>query len=265
MQSNKENQLVDDRNAVLALSILSVIGDRQDQQDSFGYSLKDNEGIVVVCDGMGGYEGGREASSTATSCFISEYNAGYPSGEPDEFLRNCAIESDKKITELTNQDGKLLKAGSTAVALIIKEKSLYWCSVGDSRAYLLRNEEFVQLTQDQNYKTVLNEKLHAGMITEEKFQTESERGEALVSYLGIGNLSLIDYNSSPLPLESGDKLIVMSDGLYKLLSEEEIQRILENFRNDSEALWALDVKAKKVAKRNRISRDNTTIALVRIL
>lgn len=262
MQNYKDNQLVNDGNAVFDFSIISVIGDRTEQQDSFGYSLKNNEGIIVLCDGMGGHEGGRAASNIAVNCFISDYETEYPSSNTDKLLIDCVTKCDKKIASLTDPDGKLLRAGSTAVALIIKEKELYWCSVGDSRAYLLRNSEFVQLTQDQNYRTVLNEKLKAGVIRESEYYEELKRGEALISYLGIGNLSLIDYNSSPLKLESKDKLIIMSDGLYKLVPDEEMQRVIENFKNKSDALQALDMKAKKAAKGNRISRDNMTIAIV---
>ena len=67
MQNYKDNQLVNDQNAVLDVSILSVIGDREEQQDSFGYSLKVNEGIVIVCDGMGGLAKGEVASATVVN------------------------------------------------------------------------------------------------------------------------------------------------------------------------------------------------------
>ena len=73
MQNHKDNQLINDENAVINVSIMSVIGDRDEQQDCFGYLLKVNEGIVVVCDGMGGHEGGQIASSISTESFISDY------------------------------------------------------------------------------------------------------------------------------------------------------------------------------------------------
>lgn len=264
MQNYKDNQLVSDENSVLSLSVISVIGDRDDQQDSFGFSLKNDEGIVVVCDGMGGHEGGRIASNIAITRFIDDYDDSYPSNIPDQVLISSAKASDLKVSSLKNINGEPLNAGSTCVALIIKGKKLYWCSVGDSRAYLLRNDEFVQLTQDQNYKTVLDEKLHAGIISEDEYKAEEKRGEALISYLGIGNLSLIDYSESPLLLESGDKIIISSDGLYKLVSDEEIQRVVDNFRKSEEALNALDMKAKKAAKQREKSRDNMTVAIISI-
>lgn len=264
MQNYKNNQLVNDGNAIMDISVLSVIGDREDQQDSFGYSLKNNEGLVVVCDGMGGHEGGKIASCLSTEKFISDYDSSYPSENITLQLIESAKKSDGRIHALKNKDGEPLNAGSTCVAIVIREDKLFWCSVGDSRAYLLRGEEFVQLTKDQNYGTVLNEKLHAGVIGEEEYQQEEKRAEALISYIGIGNLSLIDYNNSPLSLNSGDKIIIMSDGLYKVVRDDEIQRVIENFRNCSEALQALEMKAKKAARIDGISRDNMTVAIISI-
>ena len=264
MQNYKNNQLVNDGNAIMDISVLSVIGDREDQQDSFGYSLKNNEGIVVVCDGMGGHEGGKIASCISTEKFISDYDASYPSENITLQLIESAKKSDGRIFALKNKDGEPLNAGSTCVATVIREDKLFWCSVGDSRAYLLRGEEFVQLTKDQNYGTVLNEKLRAGIIGKEEYKQEEKRAEALISYIGIGNLSLIDYNSFPLSLKTGDKIIIMSDGLYKIVQENEIQRVIENFHNCSEALQALEMKARKAARSNGISRDNITVAIISI-
>lgn len=74
----------------------------------------------------------------------------------------------------------------------------------------------------------------------------------------------MDCNESPMALMPGDKLLLMSDGLYKVLSDEEIGRIVANFKSISEALRMLDAKAKKAAEKNRIKRDNTTLALISI-
>jgi len=264
MQNYKNNQLVNDENAVISVSALSVIGDRDEQQDSFGYSLKVNEGIVVVCDGMGGHNGGQIASNLSTQLFISEYDKTDEKTDICQQLLTIARETDCRISDLKDPGGDKLNAGSTCVAVVIREKRLYWCSVGDSRAYLLRGEEFVQLTQDHNYTTVLDEKRRAGLISEDQYNNESQRGEALISYLGIGNLSLIDYNNMPLELESKDKIVIMSDGLYKLVPQTDICSIVQNFTNSSEALQALDAKAKRFAKSKSVYRDNMTVAIITI-
>ena len=262
MQNYKGNNSIIDGNSAFSIAIMTTFGDRTDQQDCFGYSLKNYEGCITICDGMGGHNGGWFASSIAVESFITKYESVYPLIDPNGFLINCAKESDARIFALSDTEGKRLGAGSTVVSIIIKDGQLYWCSVGDSRAYLLRGGEFVQFTKDLNYRTVINEKLNAGLITEQDFNKEKKKGEALISFLGIGSLSLIDFNEAPLDLKSKDKIIIMSDGLYKLLPDKEIQEIVENFTNGEEALRALENKANKAAKAKAVSRDNMTVGLI---
>ena len=102
------------------------------------------------------------------------------------------------------------------------------------------------------------------MIEKAEYEQEENRAEALISYIGIGRISLIDYNSAPLTVESGDKILIMSDGLYKIIEDEEIRRVVDNFRNCSEALQALEMKTKKVAKADGKTRDNITVAIISI-
>ena len=264
MLNNSSQQLIEDGNAAFLLSALSVIGDRAEQQDNFGYILKQDEGMVVVCDGMGGHEGGKIASETAVKTYVSQYAESNQDSNVIAMMIDMARKADMQISQLRNERGELLKAGSTLVSIIIKNRKLLWCSVGDSRAYLIRGNEMVQLTQDHNYHTVLVEKLKAGLLNDREFMEEDVRGEALISFLGIGNLALIDYSESPLELQKDDKIIIMSDGLYKLVTDSEIARILDNFSNIKEAIWALEMKARKSARNNAVSRDNMTVVIIKV-
>lgn len=265
MLNYKDGQLLKDENSVCSVAALSVLGDRNEQQDSMGFLLKQNEGLVAICDGMGGHLGGSQASQTAIGCVLSAYSESAEDIGYDRLLRDAAKKADLEVASLKSPLGEPLKAGSTMVSVIIKNRQLVWCSVGDSRAYLLRNGEFVQLTQDHNYMTVLLEKYRQGIITDDEFLRERSKGEALISFLGLGNLELIDYSAHPLELMQDDKIILMSDGLYKILTDEEIQRITDNFSNIGEAVAALEMKAKKNAKNKNQARDNITVALIKVL
>ena len=264
MLYHSDQQIIKDENSSFQIAALSVIGDRADQQDSMGYMLKQDEGLVLVCDGMGGHEGGKLASELAVQTFLSRYAENFVISNQTDFMVDVAKKTDSSIAQLKNEQGGLLKAGSTLVAILINQKKLMWCSVGDSRAYLIRDGEMVQFTQDHNYHTVLVEKLNAGLIGESDFKQEDIRGEALISFLGIGNLALIDYSENPFDLMKDDKIIIMSDGLYKVVSDSEIARIVDNFSNIGEAIQALEMKAKKNAKNSNESRDNMTVALIKV-
>ena len=264
MQSDKDYQSAFELNEVLELAVLTVLGGRDEQQDCFGYALKDNEGLIVVCDGMGGHRGGRLASQLAVSRMLAAYEQTYPSPDPAGMMIETSKMIDAAIRGMTDESGNPVGGGSTMVAVHVRGQNLVWCSVGDSRGYLLRDGQFVQFTQDQNYKTVLDEKRRTNLITEEEYEREKKRGGALISYLGIGDLKLIDYNSSPLPLKSGDRIILMSDGLYKLVPDEEIKAVVENFKNISDAVDIYEIKAAKAARVDGISRDNMTAAIIKV-
>ena len=253
-----------EKNDHFDLLLYSDIGDREEQQDRIGWSLDEKAAMVAICDGMGGHAGGSIASGLAVNCIVSSYQR-HKHNINAAWLLNCLKLADTDIASQTRENGKPLNAGSTAVVVWISDELLYWGSVGDSRAYLLRGCEFVQLTKDQTYQIVLDEKKAAGLLTDEQYSIEAQRGETLISYLGIGNLNLIDYSVSPVRLRSGDRIIVMSDGLYKTVTDEKIQRILLNFKSGQEAAAALEELSKKCAKKANESRDNTTVAIISII
>lgn len=253
-----------DSNGLYEIAALSEIGDREEQQDCFGCSLSEEAVLFVVCDGMGGHEGGKLASILTAKEIITNYNSNLGAELTSDFLVENFKEIDKKVAELKNAEGERINCGSTAVALLIRGRSLFWCSVGDSRAYLLRKGEFVQLTRDQNYRTVLEERLNAGVITREEYEGELGKGGALISYMGIGDLSLIDYSTAPIELYSGDKIVIATDGLYRLVGEEDIKSITDNFHQPDDAARALELTARRKAAKLKQARDNSTIAIIKI-
>ena len=265
-QGNRQmvNRQAAEANSVLEMAILSVIGDRKDQQDTFVYHMTDGGGIFAVCDGMGGHEGGQLASRTAADYLLECCGLDRLPEDPMPLLLETARGMDRRVSQLSYPDGTPMKAGTTMAAVVVQDQQLYWISVGDSRVYLKRGHEFLQVTFDHIYQSVLDENLEAGEITRQEYETESQRGEALISFIGLGELKLIDYNDTPLSLQKDDLILIMSDGLYKMVTDEEINRIIENFSNIKEALQALDMKAQKNAKNRALSRDNMTAALIKI-
>ena len=132
------------------------------------------------------------------------------------------------------------------------------------RLYILRDNELVQATTDHNYALSLSEQLKNGNIDRQTYETEMLQGDGLTSFLGVGREMQVDINVRGIPLHSGDRILMTTDGLYKLVSDEEINRILTNFKNIGEAVQALEMKAAHGALKKRTVRDNMTIALVNI-
>ena len=264
MQGYQNNEQIYTENTAMALAALTVLGDRQEQQDSFGFEMKENQGLAVICDGMGGMESGGQASRLTVELLLSRYIHAKADCEPVQLLQDCATEANERVRNIRDKDGNCGTSGTTMVAALVQNRALHWLSIGDSRGYLCREGEFLQFTLDQNYGTVLEEQKQAGKITREEYCQKSERAEALVSYIGIKKLGFIDYSRQPLPLQSGDKILLMSDGLYKLLEDESLRGIVDNFTNIQEALQVLEMQAQKSADKSGMARDNMTVILIKI-
>lgn len=239
----------------------SDIGGREEQQDS-GYAYTDpSVTFSIICDGMGGAACGAQASALAVESMrqmLESYLAGEADCSVTEFLLEAVSELDMRVT---HELGKY-KSGTTAVAVFIQDQKLFWFSVGDSRLYIFRNGDLVQATRDHNYFLRLREELESGEITPEQFRQESERGEALISFLGIGGLSVYDLTNTPLNLREGDILLLTTDGLYKALPEEMICHILRGAESLSEKADKLMSQINVL--KNSIVLDNTTFALIKI-
>ena len=121
-------------------------------------------------------------------------------------------------------------------------------------------DDMVCVTKEHNYLMLLNKQLEEGTIDEEEYAREVKRGAALISYLGMGNVNLMDANPNPLPLEDGDIVVLCSDGLYKALSDAQIYEIISKNADDLEAaVQELQMQAQISAGR---VQDNTSIVVL---
>lgn len=266
MQGEKDNEIFKIQTDRYEIAVLTDIGDRTEQQDSYGFEIGEKGALITVCDGMGGYRGGRRASRLAVKTILDEYKKTTDGGDPIEFLQGTTKKADRAVSSLLGDDGEPFEGGSTMITLLLYMNYLFWNSVGDSRIYLFRNmAEYVQLTQDQNYRTVINEQRRTGVISEIDYKIMGKKADALINYIGIGNIELIDYNVSPLLVRKHDRILLTTDGLYRLIEDKEIAEIICNYGDITEALEALAYKVKRRAMLGRYKRDNMTMVLVNAL
>ena len=216
--------------------------------------------LAAVCDGMGGLKGGEIASQQAVCMFVEDFEQVRKTENNFYHFFCNEIEIDDMVAGLTDERGELLSAGTTLVGVAIKNGFLQWISVGDSKIYVIRRDDMVCVTKEHNYLMLLNKQLEEGTIDEEEYAREVKRGAALISYLGMGNVNLMDANPNPLPLEDGDIVVLCSDGLYKALSDAQIYEIISKNADDLEAaVQELQMQAQISAGR---VQDNTSIVVL---
>lgn len=248
-----------ERELRLLMAGASVVGTREYQQDTY-YMMDGARGsLAVICDGMGGMEHGELASRKAVEKLAGDFE--HWTGEDIPlFLKKEAEQMDRLVAELKDENGNELDAGTTVVCVIVSDGLLYWMSVGDSRIYVLRGEEMYCVTRDHNYGLRLAEQRKSGKISEEEFEREKGQAEALISYLGMDGLELLDVSRTPLCLEYGDRILLCSDGLYKCLSEEFLKEKLLYQREDIQT--TVEKLMQDVLEADRRNKDNTTAVLL---
>lgn len=256
----KALELMEKEKPELTMGIAADIGSRENQQDTSFGQVDGNSAFAVVCDGMGGLEGGEVASQTAVRTLVGDYYSLEQKNQMPQFFMEEAHKLNEAVCNLENEDGKSLDAGTTIVAVYVNEGKAQWLSVGDSKIYILRKEEILPVNREHNYRLRLDEMLEQGEITEEEYAEDESRAEALISFLGVGDLELMDINEKPFPLKDEDVILLCSDGLYKALEDDLILNIVQlSLPNTQLAAKRLidAVKEKKVK-----NQDNTSVVLI---
>ncbi|HUE51099.1 MAG TPA: PP2C family serine/threonine-protein phosphatase [Terriglobales bacterium] len=243
------------------LAGLSDVGcQRENNEDRYAYwepaseqQFKQRGRLAVVADGMGGYEGGQEASRIAVEV-IEDVYANTPGSDIQALLITGFHLAHHRIQEHAREHPELLGMGTTCTAIALLDKLLYYAHVGDSRLYLVRDSRIFRLTRDHSYVGRLIEN---GVISQEEAESHPQR-HILTAAMGAGAVIAPDNPDQPIQLMAGDVLVLCTDGLWSLLTDSEIIRTVEDAA-PSDACKALVEIAKK-----RGGPDNITVEVLRI-
>lgn len=244
---------------VVDIGISSIIGARAKQQDTvFGYEAG-LQAIALVCDGIGGLDSGEAASRIAATSLVDAWFEQADFDNIPNFLKKAAVQADREVYLQTDENGVPICSGTTAAAAVISGNELYWLSVGDSRIYMIREDEIEPLNIDHNYRLELDLRMQRGELTQAEYEAQECRADALISYIGMGNVSLMDINQKAFLLNDGDIVLLCSDGLYRSMQEQDILHMIRAYEQDMQQ--AAD--ALTAAVQDRKKQDNTSVVLLR--
>ena len=230
-----------------------ILGNRDEQEDSYATVVNSNGVLAVLADGMGGYASGKQASRIVVQTFVEEFETKEIDSS-ETFFQNTSLLCNKKILSVTKDQ----KIGSTLAAVRIDKGYLSWVSIGDSAIILFREGELSNLNKKHIFQSMLEEQYQSGKISKREVLNNPKK-KRLTSYIGYEGLREIEINKKAVKLLSGDKVILCSDGVYNSISEVEIEEILSMNLSPAKAAEKI---TQNIAAKGHHHQDNATIIVL---
>lgn len=203
---------------------------RSSNQDAYlSGSLPNGAAWTVVCDGMGGANGGNIASLTAVEVISAGLKAMSfaPGTDAAAYLLELLAAANRAVYEKAQQEPSLMGMGTTAVVALVHDGHCTIAHVGDSRAYLFRDRTVRQLTEDHS---VVQELVRIGELTPEQARTHPRRN-IITRAVGVGPLAEPDVTT--IEFRPGDVLLSCTDGLSGYLTEDELGAFMNEYKGQT--------------------------------
>ena len=212
---------------------------------------RDNDGLWVVADGMGGHDAGEVASEMITAS-LARVNVEQPLADVVDSLEDSLLEVHQKIRAYSRTHCEGRTMGSTVVTFLLRESVGVCMWAGDSRLYRYRNHRLQQISDDHSQ---VNEMLARGMITEEEARSHPA-SNVITRAVGASETLYVDITL--VEVQPGDVYLLCSDGLYGAISESLIVRYLRGGDMQASTQGLIEEALRAGA------RDNVTVITVQI-
>ena len=201
---------------------------RRTNQDSYAVGeLPGSVAWAVVCDGMGGANGGNIASSTAVKTISERISSSYRQGMGANSIRNMLQSvinaANLSIFDMAKSVESLNGMGTTVVVALIADSVAHIAHAGDSRAYLLSGKKMTQITTDHS---IVQTMLECGQLTEAEARVHP-RKNVITRALGVDERLEIDYNE--VVLKKDDAILLCTDGLTNYMEPNEIVQTVNRY------------------------------------
>ena len=238
---------------------------RNNNEDSV--ALDEPAGLMVLADGMGGYNAGEVASGMATTVLASELESAFATTPPHTLdrasgksyahacLRDKIASTNLAIHAASESQMQFAGMGTTLVAALFHNNQVTVAHVGDSRLYRLRGDELSVVTRDHS---LLQEQIDSGLISREDARYSQNRN-LVTRALGVD--PAVEAEINDYPVLPGDIYLLCSDGLNDMVEDEEIQLTLQTL---SVNLELAATQLIEMANDNG-GRDNVSVILVKVL
>ena len=236
----------------------SHIGDRKYNQDRVAYAYTGDALLLVLADGMGGHLHGELAAGLIIDTFVELFgrDAQPRIPAPERFVGEAMRQAHERIMKVPHDPSRGGFPGSTCVAALVQGGTMYWGHAGDSRLYLLRDGKIQARTHDHS---MVYQWMEWGVITPEEARVHPQRNQITNCLGGQSDLFYME-PGEPVALQSGDVLLLGSDGLWGPFTDDELIRAFASGPVEG----VLDDLVASALEREQGKSDNVTGLAVRL-
>jgi PPM family protein phosphatase len=236
----------------LKIAYITDKGSRDYNEDFCSFHKDKESCCCIVADGLGGHGAGDVASTTAVKVILESFKDRVRHSLDD--IQNYLEEAQRELLLIQSSNLKYKSMRTTISLLLIKEDEAVWAHLGDTRLYFFRNDKIKFQTKDHSVPQAL---VNVGEITAEEIRFHEDRNR-LLRVLGETN-SFKPKVETPVKLESGDTLLLCTDGFWEYVYEEQMEQTLSSCNSSSEWLESMEKILISHAKENN---DNYTAMAV---
>jgi PPM family protein phosphatase len=244
---------------------LSLVGDRDDNQDRVAVAIGDHAAFLAVIDGMGGHSDGSRAAETAMKSLLESFWAcSQPLFDPLGFLHMSLSKAHDDVVRMGSALSVDSRPRATTAVCLVQEGAAFWAHVGDSRVYHLRGGAMMERTRDHSHVELL---LRDGKITEGEIQNHPMRN--FVECCLGGDPAIPEMTvSGRKTLATGDIVLLCTDGIWANLQDRDIAGFFPpqgetSASTDGALRIALEQLGKRAVQASSPYSDNSTVAALR--
>ena len=220
-------------------------GGRENNEDYICHVNKKKLGCFILCDGLGGHDGGETASKTAAKAVCEEFKKN-PRITPEAAEEYIKAASDS--VKAAKWDGAPFDMATTTALLLTDGETAVWAHIGDSRIYRITDGEISEITDDHSVAFM---KFESGIITYDEIRTSADQSKLTRCIIG-GEQDVPDV-SDIVTLKHGDAFLICSDGFWELANERTVEKTLRSSRSPGE--W-LEKMLAALHKKEKEGNDN---------
>lgn len=235
----------------------SRIGGRNENQDSYGYADTPMGFLAVVCDGMGGTNGGKTASTIAVEVILNYVQQSDVKASLQVVLSKAILEANRAIISCAQNNQNLTGMGTTVTALLLNNDSAFVAHVGDSRIYQLRNSKKIFRTFDHSMVFDLVKKK---VLTEEQARLSSQ-SNIITRALGINKDVIVD--TQELSYRKNDCFVLCTDGFHSAMNEKDFINTIGKNGDINIVLDNASEKIDNIGKSKGGGHDNLTAFVIK--